>query len=330
MTTQGLTFVTVVFESEVGLARLQARSMALYLPPSCAEQIIVIDNTARGLAPAVTRALRSDLGVHAASLQVLRPLDICVVPRTIGWRSQQILKLCVAEQVHTDTYVVLDAKNHFIAPVGRDFFVTADGRARVAAYGFRTHPLRSSLERVLTYANVDPGPLIDRFTATVPPFVLNTQTVRSMIADVQTRAGRPFAQEFVDHELTEFFLYSAWVISQGRALEEVFDLVDARCPLIWPGSARLGGAHAAIEQARQSSSPLFGVHRKALDRLDADGRQVLAEFWVERGLFRSAGDAHDFIAAFKSTLRREARTKRVRELPIRLRLVARQALRRAG
>ena len=140
MMTSRLTFVSVVFESEVALLHLQARSMDLYVPDEWVEQIIIIDNTARGLSGATTHALRSMLGVHAGHLRVLRPDDICQVPRTIGWRSQQVLKLCVAGLITTDSYVVLDAKNHFIAPVARDFFVAPDGRARVAACGFESHP----------------------------------------------------------------------------------------------------------------------------------------------------------------------------------------------
>lgn len=325
-----MSFVSVVFESEVPLLRLQARSMAIYLPHEEVAELVIIDNTRRGLPTIEVQMLLKEYAGLAPNVRFVRPQDICDVPKTIGWRSQQILKLCVASQISTDNYVVLDAKHHFIARASSEFFVTAEGRPRVAAYGFGSHPLRASLENTLVYCHLDPGPHIDRFTTTAPPFVFETKLVLEMIADIERSSGRTFGEEFVDNELTEFFLYSAWLISQGRSLDEVFDLAGTSCQVLWPGSATPSGVVSAIARIVESDWPLFGVHRKALGKLNEHGRVNLADFWVQKFLFESRGEALEFILEFERRLRRESRSKRLREAPIRLRARVRKLAKKAG
>lgn len=312
---QKLTFVSVVFEAELPLLRIQARSAAIYLPAELVEAIIVIDNTARGISAKYRQDLRSDYGPLASFVQILRPSDICQVASTTGWRSQQILKLMIAERITSKRYVTLDAKNHFVNPVELGFFEAADGRARVSVYGYETHPLRPNLERVLTYVGLDPNEYVGRFTATVTPFVLDTATVQAMIADVQARSGRDFSKEFVVQDLTEFFLYAGWILAQGESLDEAFDCDRPSCPTVWPRSADIDGVRAAIAQADEGDAPVFSVHRRALAQLDPASTAVLASFWTQRGLFESEDAATEFVLDFQRSYQKAARRQRRRDLP---------------
>lgn len=322
-----LSFVSVVFEAELALLELQARSMARFVPADLAREIVLIDNTARGLPAAARTRLLEQYGHLAPAVRVLRPDDIARVPGAIGWRTQQVLKLAVAEQLSGDLYVVLDAKNHFVDVLEAADLVGPDGRPRANAYGYRTHPLRPNLEHVLTYLGLDPAPHVDRFTATVTPFVLDTGLVREMIRDVEARAGRPFAQEFVARELTEFFLYAGWILRSGRRLEDVYSLDLERCPTVWPKAATRAGVEEAVATVVERDAPLFAVHRRALATLDPDAVGALAAFWAERGLFPTADAARAFVAEFQRTYRRTARVQRLRELPYRLRSVPRKVRR---
>ncbi|NJN91757.1 MAG: hypothetical protein HC878_16270 [Leptolyngbyaceae cyanobacterium SL_5_14] len=105
-----LTFVTVVFEEEYLLLQLQARSMRLYLSPIMVDEIIIIDNSCRGM----PRAFKDELLIAYAQLaplvKILLSKDICTIPSSQGWVSQQILKLMIAEHIESEWYVVLDAK----------------------------------------------------------------------------------------------------------------------------------------------------------------------------------------------------------------------------
>ena len=315
MASQKLTFVSVVFEAELPLLRLQARSASVYLPLELVEAIIVIDNTARGIPKKFRDELLDDYGRLASLVRILRPSDICHVASTTGWRSQQILKLRVAELITSDRYVTLDAKNHFVSPVELSFFEAADGRARVNVYGYETHPLRPNLERVLTYVGLDPSDYVGRFTATVTPFVLDAATVRAMVADIQRSSGRDFSKEFVAQDLTEFFLYSGWILSQGTTLDEAFDCHQISCPTVWPRAANIDGVRAAVEQADRREAPVFSVHRRALAQLDEQSVDAVADFWTQRRLFDSQAIAKAFILEFQRSYAKADRRQRRRDLP---------------
>ncbi|MFA7266274.1 MAG: DUF6492 family protein [Candidatus Nanopelagicales bacterium] len=321
MRPEKLTYVTVVFEEEVALLWLQARSAAVHLSPESVAAIIVIDNTKKGLSSRQRAELVAAYGPVSSLVSFIRPGDICEVPKATGWRTQQILKLKVAELVDTSHYVTLDAKNHFVRPVTPEFFVGEDGRSRINVYGYETHPLRPNLERVLTYLGVDPDQYVKQFTATVTPFVLERDTVCQMMADIERRSGQPFATEFVRQDLTEFFLYAGWVLSKGRTLDEAFECTEVACPAVWPKAANLPGVRAAIAAADERDVPVFSVHRRALAIVPPESSQALAQFWVARDLFDSAAQASGFVRDFQSNYERAAKAQRRRDLPAKLRSI---------
>jgi Family of unknown function (DUF6492) len=323
-----LTLVSVVFEAELPLLQLQARSVAANVPPELVDEIIVIDNCARGMPPDAVARLRENYGPLRDRMRVLRPKDIGPVPGAVGWRSQQVLKLCVAKLISSERYLVLDAKNHFVRTLRSDFVEAPDGRARVNVYGYQTHRLRPDLEHVLSYLGLDSSGQVECFTATVTPFVLDTGIVRAMIADIEQKAGRNFGQEFIARDLTEFFLYSGWIIAGGRSLHDVFDLHQVACPVVWPKAATLAGVETAITAATERQTPVFTVHRRALARLDPAAGGTLARFWVDRGLFGSLEQADQFITDFQQAYQREMRKQRLRELPHRLRSLPHRVKRR--
>ncbi|MFC8193300.1 DUF6492 family protein [Cellulomonas sp. NPDC057328] len=322
-----LTWVTPVFEAEVPLLHLQARSLARHLPPADAADVVVLDNTARGLRAADRTALLAAYGAHAPRVRVLRPADVCPLPRTSGWRRQQALKLAVARSVRTPHYVVLDAKNHLVARPAPHAFVTADGRARVRGYGYRTHPLRPAFGHVLTHLGIDPEAHVDRFASTVTPFVLDTEVVRALLQDVEQRAGRPFAHAFVADDLTEFFLYAGWVVRRDGTLDRVMELTDEPSATIWPRGATVDGVRETVATVASHALPLLAVHRNAVPRLDAPARRVLAAFWAERGLVDSEDDGVALLAGMARRHAVERRRQQVRDVVPRALAVARRARR---
>lgn len=306
-----LSFVTVTFEAEVPLLLLQARSMATFATRDLVAEIVVIDNTECGIRRRQHLDLLAAYGPLATCARIVRPEAITTgVPAASGWVRQQILKLMVSRSIATRQYVVLDAKNHLISSPTTDFFSAPDGRARVPTYSFVDHPLRRHLEQVLRYTGL-PDTHLDRFTATVTPFVLDTARVVDMIAGVEHRSGRSFADEFVDHDLTEFFLYSAWILAAGNEFDHVFADSHVRCPVVWPRRANVEGVEQAIAEANEQLGPFFSVHRRALATLDRRASTVLADFWVDRGIFSSRSQGRRFLRSFRVTLARSHITKRL-------------------
>jgi hypothetical protein len=315
MTVHKLAFVSVVFEPEYLLLQLQARSMRLYLSPEVVQEIVIIDNSRQVMSHAFKDLLLADYGRLAPLVRVLVPNDICTIPSTRGWYSQQILKLAVAKYLESEWYVVLDAKNHFVAMPTIDFFLSTDGqRARVNVYSYTSHPLRPAFERTLTYLGVDPIVWVEKFTATVTPFVLNRAIVLSMIAEIELTSGRAFADEFIANNLTEFFLYSGYILKHGLKLEDMYDFHKMYCPIIWPRSADLNGCQTAISQVEEGGGPIFSIHRNALANICNDSLQILALFWKERHLFNSVEDAERFIVNSKRIIVRDNRGMRLEKI----------------
>ncbi|MCR8670846.1 DUF6492 family protein [Agrococcus sp. HG114] len=295
-----LTFVTVVFEPEVPLLRLQARSLQRFLDPASAAELLVLDNCAGGMSRRSRRRILGELGpTLAARTEILRTEDLGVDRGARGWRSQQAAKLLISRRIRTAHSVVLDAKNHLIGPARLADFVDDEGRARGGTHSYEAHPLREGLERTLRYLGADDAAVARQradFPRTVTPFVLDTAIVRRMLDDVERTSGRPFAEEFERARLLEFFLYSGWSILKGDGVPVDGTRIDA--PIVWPRLATLEGVEGVIAEARAHGSSWFAVHRRVLARADARGRRRLEELWVASDLMAPA-EAARFTRRFR-------------------------------
>ena len=312
--------VTVVYEGDLPLLHLQARSLVRHAAPGLFKEVIVIDNTRGGLPGRGVRRLLRDYGPLAPLVRVVRAGSLAALPPMTGWWSQQVLKLAVAETITTDRYLILDAKNLAVDVVDLDFLQVADGRSRLAPSSFRDHPLRPKLETTLGYLGVDPDRWLDDLGSTVTPFVMETALVRDLAAGIERSSGRTLAEEMIEYGLTEFFLYQGSIVASGRSLAKVHAMERVRCPAVWPKNAGLDVLTGEIAEARDRRAPIFTVHQRALIKLDPTSVAALADFWVERGLFTGSGAAQDFVRTFRRSwrameVRRSAR--RAMDHPIR-------------
>lgn len=298
----GITLVTVVFDAELDLLELQARSLALYLEPASVHEIIIVNNGVRPLSATTRRRLRHAYGPLWNVVRIVATTDLVDSRRGRGWRSQQAAKLAVARQITTDHYVVMDAKNHLTAATGIASFVAPDGRAHGALHTYQDHPLRPSLERTLAYLGASSGQVreaITSFPPTATPFVFTTALVRSLLDDVERRSGAPFGEAFEREELLEFFLYSGWVMTRGPGISAAMDGVSIPSPTVWPKAASASGVRETIAEALRDNAFVFAVHRQVLARADAATRDLVAAHWVDVGLFADRRQAHALIRRFR-------------------------------
>jgi len=297
-----LTFVTVVFDAEVLLLELQARSMALFVDPSAVGAIIVLDNCVHGLSARQRRRLKVQYGFLWEKVAIVRAATIIDAHAASGWRSQQAAKLAISSRIETPHYVVLDAKNHFTRATGVAGFVAPDGRAHGALHSYAEHPLRPSLEQTMTYLGADTTAIaraVDAYPPTATPFVFSTPLVRAMIDDVSERSGRRFDVEFERSGLLEFFLYSAWLDMRGPGIAGAIDGVSIPSPTVWPRLAHQLGVQAVVDESARDDAFVFAVHRQALARSDAGTRRRIARHWSDVGLFAHERSAGRFIRGFR-------------------------------
>jgi Family of unknown function (DUF6492) len=314
---RGLTFVTVVFGAEFHLLQLQARSLARFLDPEVVASIIVIDNGWTPLTRRQQSRLSESYGIHAAHLRIMRSGELIgPAPATSGWRTQQIAKLMVSKVVQTPWYVILDAKNHLIRSASDDDFLNRDGRGHGGTHPYSLHPLKSQLESTLSYLGTSPAQIaaaVRAFPPTTPPFVMNTQIVRSMIAAIERDSGGPFAIEFEAKGLLEFFLYSGWLSVRGPGFEATYDGTSIPSPTVWPKVKDVSGVDEVVAEAEAENSAFFAVHRTILARGDAPLRDRVFDFWVSRGLFVDSREARKFIRGFRRSYLPQMITKKLFE-----------------
>jgi hypothetical protein len=287
-------FVTIGFEADAGLLQLQARSMRLYCPPELIEEIIVVDNSWPG-----SRDWRQELLLHygdlAESVRIVPAAEIAEMPAGFhGWFTQQVLKIKVASIVRSDRFVILDAKNHLIATLDREFLETFAGQPRTNGYSYAGHPMREYLERSLKYLGVDPRGYIDWFIRITTPFTMVTCEACELIRHVEQKEGKPFASVFLHRKLSEFFLYSGFLASKG-SLRQIYDVTQPYQPQLWPEDFNHQVCAEAIGEANHANCYFMTIHRLALAKMDARTKVLVAEFWHDRGLFASVEDAGRFL-----------------------------------
>lgn len=322
----GITLATTVYEAEIELLMHQARSFSQFLPSELTAAVIVIDNTRRGISPKSTCELERAYGAVWPKVEILRPDEIARVPRSTGWRSQQILKLALARRIETSHYIVFDAKNHLIRKFELHDFVGEDLRSRIPAYSYVEHPLRPSLELVLQYVGLEDVD-IGSFSATTTPFTLDTSLVRDMLSDVEHQSGRSFESEFLAHSLTEFFLYSAWVRKRASNYKGLIEDVPQTALTLWPSRCNDDDVRELVGRAMVENAGVFAVHRSAFPRLTPAAKRKLVDFWCRLGIYEERADASNHIEMMARNYARWDWFQRVHDMPGRVATSLRRARR---
>ena len=293
------TLVTVAHGTDAGLLDLQARSVHRFCKRGLFDEILVVDNSAPGGPTLPQDPLRASYGDFGGRVRFIPAAHFGELPpHYAGWWTQQVRKLQVASEVRTERYVLLDAKNHLVAPLGRDFLASPDDRPLSRRYGYARHPLRPKLEHTLSFMGLDAAQHIDLFITTSTPFTMVTAHVRAAMA---AHGAHSFGRFFLDNRLTEFFYYYAYLLRCGLDPTEVYSFNQLPSPLVWPHQAAEPALNAIVQEAEAMGCPVFGVHRGAVSGILADKASAarLSAFWHGRGLFRSQTVAQDFLVSIK-------------------------------
>lgn len=310
------TFVTVSYANEYGLLRLHARSMATHCPSCLVGEILVIENFDVGLEMGWRKELLAEYGCLAAYVRFVRTREIADLDMAAdGWWRQQVCKLTVSIIVRTPRYVILDTKNILMQRLTRTFLETLSGQPRLNAYSYANHPLKEALVRTLSYLGVEPLSVIPRFARTTTPFTIVTDVARNLISYVEEKENRRFGLAFLDLKLTEFFLYSGYLLKCGL-LWELYDFTQPLCAQIWNDDANEGRVRWVVKTGgTQGECPFIAVHRKALNSMPDISRLILSESWRNQGFFPTIDDGIRFTYAPGDTSG-EATGKQVATQPI--------------
>ena len=198
--------ITVVFEKEIPLIEIQARSIELYIDTDIIKNIYVIVNDEDSV---VTQINPTWWGIHSHKVQIIPRSKYGVDPTLIGWDSQQMYKLFAAESAESSWSMCLDAKTWFIQSLRWDKLFDEDNRVKFRS--MYVNPVFKSAQDFLEkFYNIHMTQIIGPGGV---PFMFHTETVKSMFKEIEI----PFLEFFSTHvrlpaNITEFMLYSAYVI----------------------------------------------------------------------------------------------------------------------
>jgi hypothetical protein len=259
--------VTVAFEDESEVLRLQARSLELFVKDVDSVVVVVNQDTACHID---TRWW----GIHQPKVTVMHRKIFGNSWSPNGWVSQQALKLLATGQCASEWAVILDAKTIFVKNFELDEIRPAVGVLDIYPVFEPSRDIANSLFGVDLQQQLGPGGV---------PFVMNTQQARDMIAWIERHIGQSFANWFQQQgRLTEFILYSAWIQYRTGSLNSIYNTETTNTIPVNICHSEV----ARFEQklAQMPSAATVSIHRNAWAQLNDSQRKSYMDFLHSRGI----------------------------------------------
>jgi len=281
--------VTVFYGPEISLLQLQARSLAQNLDPKGIGKIHVIINEPEpaALFENIMEFADAEYGPLRDRLRVWTAAELSSADSSRGWRTQQTLKLRIADRVESPKYVTLDAKNHMIQSGTIDSFLAADGRPR-SFWTVQAGSLKNYLLNSLKYFGLDQSLTATKVMPATTPYVLYTNAVRQMIIMVEAAEQVPFETFFHarGRDVTEFFLYFSYLRHQKEDLDKLYRFGGRFAVTLftrWPDTAEQQAA--ALARLSDPKIIFFGLHKNRVAALDNPSRVLVRKAWIDAGIF---------------------------------------------
>lgn len=302
-----LDLATVCFGEELGLLRLQARSVRLFMGQNLLGiiHLVVNEEGFEQVQKHIQTHVLPEYGPLASHVKIYpyRTLSGKKLKK-LGWRSQQAFKLLISQQIQSADYLVLDCKNHFIRPVSGESIWHPDGRMKIAPRPIHKKFL-ADYRQACAYFDLPPASEEAVWPA-VTPFPMKTKLVRDMIEHLEKRQNKSFTDVFMKSpRVTEFYLLYAYLQATYGGSEQFY----AEAPRT--GFSVMSSAAGAPEKARDIAEKIarphvfcFGVHRAVLRQKNQGVLEAVAKVWQQYGLVESAAEASEFLTAEKLPRRR--------------------------
>lgn len=287
------------FEKDAGLCALTVKSIVRFFDKDLIATLRLINNAdnpvlGRFLFERDIRPMLGDLA-DRTQLHDAGDLGYAAGEGTDSYLGQQILKLAVADIVETAHYLILDAKNHFIKPVGSQQLFSQDGKPfshYVTHGGYLATCLKQSLE-FLGVTDIDPeAPALP----TVTPYMMITQTVKDLMTAIRDQGCDTLVDAFQrNSKITEFLLYYAYIASTTGVTAQ-YEMGPRPYATLFARYPDTPKAFAHVLQTAQNADVLsFAVHSRRFAQLSADECEQVIDIWMQAGLFDTRDTALDFI-----------------------------------
>lgn len=274
--------ITVVFQEEIPVLKVQAESIARYCQNIGIRNIYVVVNDDEETIHKIDAGWWGNLANH-----------VLVIPRSAfstqfvdnGWVSQQALKLLAAAMSYNTWSMVLDAKTIFVRDLVLSDLVDEQGRVRVG-----TMPVFPVFEPTRLMVNelysID---MKDQLGPGGVPFFFQNDVVRLMIAETTFLAKKSFPIWFQARgRMTEFMLYSGYLQYRFGG----YDTFYASAPAFGVVNISHGEVDQFDNKLTQMNHPqtlTVSIHREAWRQLTDDQKQQYQFRLIEAGLIGAHG-----------------------------------------
>lgn len=308
--------VSVVFQKEIPLLRLQAISIREFFPAKNLGKILIVVNDIdeNGCIDALKKML-PEYGDFETRVEIIRPDEIIGTAHSIrdkarrwrvehpilfsakkrrgwkgnsGWRCQQAFKLLAASRARSNYVLILDAKNWFTRVVNSADLVGDYGKP--LTYRFEPDSKQSAWVRASFSALggiYDGGPVSP---STTPCIYKRTFLVEAV--DYLERALGPLDYFFARNRsgATEFMLLWAFSELKCGGWRNVFSEGLAPC-LATFRSSNEDLIENRLNQLGNDDYFCAAIHRDSFQVFSDDQSQRLTESWVKKGFFPDAKEA---------------------------------------
>jgi hypothetical protein len=325
----GLTFVNVTFPGELPLLRLQARSMARYLPGAVVAEVLNIVN-ARNERAALDdlEDLRREYGPLESKVRNVTATDVFAAgPNRVGltggpkatlarnpwlygrrragwhgndgWQMQQALKLGAARIAQGRYVVILDSKNIFVAQLSLGDFVADNGKPLGRFDHGQAHLALRWLGASLKALDLDPNLAQTRpILSILTPAVFRTQFIISLLDAIEARRGpvqNMFAMPW--NRATEFILITGWCLKDGGLSAHLEDGLMDPFNLNYRHTEEMRLRHAV----GAATGKLVTPHRAVMTSLSPELRGSLVKLLTDHRIVK---DEDEFDAIVEDLRRR--------------------------
>ncbi len=304
-TVQKIDILTVTFAGELESLKLQVRSVERFFDRDLINRYYIIWNDLSQIAQLVDAVREVSTWLFERVL-FLKGSDLCNVETLAkGWLIQQVLKLKGLAIAESKIVLVLDTKNHLIAPFGLTDIYSERGLPLVSVVNYGNKPaFKALLDGGLDYFDVETSDqIIAEGLPTTTPYLMYSEIARGLISYIEKREEQEFERSFLignlKYKSTEFLLYYSYLLSKHGGISELYDTQPANSITFFKSSPKdAAGIKMAIGRLQHPRVKFLAIHRVRMPRLSDEERCAFIDLWVSRNIFESQEQCIAYIESF--------------------------------
>jgi hypothetical protein len=261
--------ITVVFQEELPVLRLQAQSINLY-GQNIGQIYVIVNDDSMDVGDINTVWW----GQYCNQVTVVHRTTWNVDYKEDGWLTQQLLKLLATNLCVNEWSMILDAKTLLVCPLPILANKPQVGLLDIYSVFDPSRKIVSELFNISITKQLGPGGV---------PFILHNKLTQEMIKVVERLTGLDFSTWFQQQGMvTEFILYSGYVLYKFGNFDSLY---DTKKNAILPCNL----CHSEVQMfdhkfKEMSIANTVSIHRNAWKKLTPGQQQDYQDFLTSRGI----------------------------------------------